>query len=289
MTHASRIVDALYPPPAAEGDGEEVEAAEAAAQAQRRTDAAALLGEITFKLLTAQQQQVHVRPHPFIEPRDSIETAELVSATLGAGDSQQRVLLAFTSRRPVTSPLATTAVHLLNITDQGRYQPVLSTGLFRGQYTLLSRLTHAGTAALHKMITRSGLKVGSVRSDMLKLLVVGAKARADEGAPVPMAVEAVAGPSSSSSTSIAVAATGAVAAGARENLTAFAKQLATVLQTARPAPSVFETRPGEAGRTKPIGIASNVGLLLWTPKTASASKQTAGVRTTEALAYPRAP
>ena len=69
MTHASRIVDALYPPPAAEGDGEEVEAAEAAAQAQRRTDTAALLGEITFKLLTAQQQQVSVRSHPFIEPR----------------------------------------------------------------------------------------------------------------------------------------------------------------------------------------------------------------------------
>jgi hypothetical protein len=36
--------------------------------------------------------------------------------------------------------------------------------------------------------------------------------------------------------------------------------------------------------TKPIAIASNVGLLLWTPKTASASKQTTGVRTTEALA-----
>ena len=278
----------MYPPPAAEGDGEEVEAAEAAAQAQRRTDAAALLGEITFKLLTAQQQQVSVRPHPFIEPQDSIETAELVSATLG-GDSQQRVLLAFTSRRVVSSPLATTAVHLLNITDQGRYQPVLSTGLSRCQYTLVSRLTHAGTAALHKMITRSGLKVGSVRSDMLKLLVVGAKARADEDAPAPMAVEAVAGPSSSASASVAVAATGAVAAGARENLTAFAKQLATVLQTARPAPSVGETRPGEAGMTKPIAIASNVGLLLWTPKTASASKQTAGVRTTEALAYPRAP
>ena len=60
------------------------------------------------------------------------------------------------------------AVHLLNLTDKGRFQPVLTAGYGSNSYSMLRERTNAGTTALYDLIRRSGVKQSGLGREGLR-------------------------------------------------------------------------------------------------------------------------
>lgn len=153
------------------------------------------------------KQQVHAPLYshrvPYGGETPCTETLDLVSASLGTKPaSQQRALVCFTSRTYQSEPHLPTsadavsraqcesiplhAVHLLNVTEKHKFQPVLSALLPASGGVLggcLREQTNSGTQGLATLMSRAGVRQYRYRNDsVLKLLVVAARARADADA-----------------------------------------------------------------------------------------------------------
>jgi hypothetical protein len=152
------------------------------------------------------------------------------------------------------------AVHLLNLTDKGRFQPVLSAGYGSNSYSMLRERTNAGTTALHDLIRRSGVKQSGPAS-ALALLVMGAFAQVEAEAPAPEPMLTAPAPE-------------------RMKLDVFAKHVKSMLSTCRPGTFGERNLCTIEGLNKTAPIGSGVGLLLWTTHEKNASGK--GFRITEA-------
>lgn len=163
--------------------------------------------------------------------------------------------------------MAKYAVHLLNVTGKGRYQPVLTAGYGPYSYQMLKEETNAGSSALSKLIHSSGVKRSAgVRA--VPLLVVGAMAHVDAEAlgPDPMLTDA--GPSTTPEPERWVP---PGAAPERMKLGVFAKHIQTVQSTCRPGTFGQGKKHAIEGLFKTAPIGSGVGLLLWTAHEKNAS------------------
>ena len=166
------------------------------------------------------------------------------------------------------------AVHLLNLTDKGRFQPVLTAGYGSNSYSMLRERTNAGTTALYDLIRRSGVK-RSGPADALALLVTGAFAQVEAEAPAPEPMLSEAGPSTEAGPSSAPA-----PAPERMKLDVFAKHVKSMLATCRPGTFGERNLCTVEGLNKTAPIGSGVGLLLWTTHEKNASGK--GSRVTDA-------
>ena len=302
----TQILDLLHPLP----DDDATQ--DAAPNDQSRKHAAELLAGVHFKTLLSVQQQVDApRIYGSLGDKTCTETLDLVAATLGTKPaSQQRALICFTSRTYQSEPgslpeaprthwsLAQSesyagslaqrestplhAVHLLNVTEKHKFQPVLAAMLptsWNMGTGVLRQQTSSGTQGLASLMSRAGLRqYGYGNDSALKLLVVAARARADADAeatePEVMQVMQVdqdggAGPSSSRNGEAGSSAAAATDdSPTPDSLSAFAKKVVTVLPMCKAAPFPGEAKSHAAregfGKTVPIG--SGVGLLLWTHK-----------------------
>ena len=180
------------------------------------------------------------------------------------------------------------AVHLLNVTGKGRYQPVLTAGYGSYAFQMLKERTNAGSQALMKLIQRSGLKQSAgVRA--VALLVMGAFAQLEAEAPEPEpeAMLTDAGPSTAPVPG---------AAPERMKLDVFAKHVQAMLSTCRPGTFGEGKKHAIDGLSKTVPIGSGVGLLLWTTheknangkgsKMTDATKRCACIATDLTLAQP---
>jgi len=166
------------------------------------------------------------------------------------------------------------AVHLLNLTDKGRFQPVLTAGYGSNSYSMLRERTNAGTTALFDLIRRSGVKQSGPAS-VLALLVTGAFAQVEAEAPAPEPMLSEAGPSTEEGPS-----TAPLPAPERMKLDVFARQVKSMLATCRPGTFGERNLCTVEGLNKTAPIGSGVGLLLWTPHEKNASGK--GSRVTDA-------
>ena len=166
------------------------------------------------------------------------------------------------------------AVHLLNLTEKGRFQPVLTAGYGSNSYSMLRERTNAGTTALFDLIRRSGVKQSGPAS-VLALLVTGAFAQVEAGAPAPEPMLSEAGPSTEEGPS-----TAPLPAPERMKLDVFARQVKSMLATCRPGTFGERNLCTVEGLNKTAPIGSGVGLLLWTPHEKNASGK--GSRVTDA-------
>ena len=172
------------------------------------------------------------------------------------------------------------AVHLLNVTDKGRYQPVLTAGYGMYSHQMLKELTNAGSDAFRGLVRSSGVKQ-SLGVQAIALLVVGARAQVDAEAPEPVFTEAGllqkhlfdmqplpmltdAGPSSPEQPAPS-------AAPERLELGDFAKLIKTMLSTCRPGTFGERKKHAIEGLSKTAPIGSGCGLLLWTTNEKKAS------------------
>jgi len=163
--------------------------------------------------------------------------------------------------------MAKYAVHLLNVTGKGRYQPVLTAGYGPYSYQMLKEETNAGSSALSKLIHSSGVKRSAgVRA--VPLLVVGAMAHVDAEAPGPDPMLTDAGPSTAPEPERWVP---PGAAPERMKLGVFAKHIQTVQSTCRPGTFGQGKKHAVEGLFKTAPIGSGVGLLLWTAHEKNAS------------------
>ena len=161
------------------------------------------------------------------------------------------------------------AVHLLNVTGKGRFQPALTAGYGPYSYQMLKEETNAGSHALSKLIRSSEVEQSAgVRA--VPLLLVGAMAQVDAETPGPEPMLTDAGPS----TAPAPGAAPAPASGAapeRMKLGAFAKYVQAVQSTCKPGTFGQSKTHVIEGINKTAPIGSGVGLLLWNANEKNAS------------------